>query len=239
MAGNDWETAKLVRITHSQVEADVEDEWNVWYNSEHVPALVAVPGYVGCRRFRRLDEPHKFLSVFDLSDPDAIRTEEYRKAAGNGVYAAKVTSFGPAKTGISYEETFRMTSAEAASGAKAKQRVDGSGPDWPTSRYIRLVHSLVEADVEEEWNEWYNRVHVPALLNVPGYDGCRRFRRIDEPHAYISVFDMSEPDAIHSEEFKRAAGNGIYSEKVRSNGPAAHGITYEETFRLTKAEATG
>jgi hypothetical protein len=36
------------------IAPEVEDEFNEWYNVDHVPKLAAVPGVHGARRYRKL-----------------------------------------------------------------------------------------------------------------------------------------------------------------------------------------
>jgi hypothetical protein len=51
-------------------EKDV-DELNRWYDEEHGPEKLAMPGYAGLRRFRAADGSASFLAIYELSDPDA------------------------------------------------------------------------------------------------------------------------------------------------------------------------
>src|SRR5262249_10897467 len=69
-------------ILHVMMESDpsCEDDFNRWYNAEHVPALVGAPGVLGGRRFLKVasgalggagDEPessYPYLAVYELED---------------------------------------------------------------------------------------------------------------------------------------------------------------------------
>ena len=62
-------------VTVEVAEEDV-DELNRWYEEEHRPEKLSLPGYVGLRRFRASDGGPKFLAIYELEYPDA--------AAGGG-----------------------------------------------------------------------------------------------------------------------------------------------------------
>ena len=43
------------------------DEFNAWYDTEHVPNIVAVEGYENCRRFVDADDDCSFLALYDVT----------------------------------------------------------------------------------------------------------------------------------------------------------------------------
>jgi hypothetical protein len=78
--------AQFVAIGDSPPEH--EDEFNRWYDEEHIPMLSRVPGVLRARRFFDPDGKPRYVALYDLADesvtqhPDwqaAIRTEWARK----------------------------------------------------------------------------------------------------------------------------------------------------------------
>jgi hypothetical protein len=68
-----------------------EDEYNDWYTNTHIPDMLAGPGFVAARRFRRVDQAATpdhlpaYLAIYeleadDLAEPLAARQE--RRAQG-------------------------------------------------------------------------------------------------------------------------------------------------------------
>ena len=51
-------------------EEDAE-ELNRWYEEEHRPEKMALPGYVGMRRFRAFEGAPSFLAIYELTEPEA------------------------------------------------------------------------------------------------------------------------------------------------------------------------
>jgi len=55
---------------------------------------------------------------------------------------------------------------------------------------------------ESEYNDWYNRQHIPDVLNVPGFVGAQRFRLADaqmsrdgnRTHKYLAVYEIETDD---------------------------------------------
>ncbi len=70
-----------VLLVGLRVPLERDEEFNVWYNTEHLPFLAAVPGVLRARRFAAVDDPKKYLAVYELSDPDVTQSEAFQKAA--------------------------------------------------------------------------------------------------------------------------------------------------------------
>ncbi|MGE2832803.1 hypothetical protein [Mycobacterium sp. SMC-4] len=57
-----------------EVNGRDHDEFNDWYNTEHIEFIKTVDGYLNCRRFQCLEVPTKFLALYDvvsLADSEA------------------------------------------------------------------------------------------------------------------------------------------------------------------------
>ena len=66
-----YEKRKAVLVVHVEIdEADV-DELNRWYEEEHRPDKMALPGYASLRRFRAFDGAPHFLAIYELDYPEA------------------------------------------------------------------------------------------------------------------------------------------------------------------------
>jgi hypothetical protein len=56
-----------------------EEEFNRWYTEEHFPAISSFWGVTEGRRFRSIDNPHKYLAYYELKSPDVLNTPDYEK----------------------------------------------------------------------------------------------------------------------------------------------------------------
>lgn len=58
-----------------------EEDFNRWYNEEHIPALSAVPGCILARRFVSTNGcAQKYLALYHLESPDVVKTQAWAKA---------------------------------------------------------------------------------------------------------------------------------------------------------------
>jgi hypothetical protein len=71
-----------------------EEEFNAWYDTEHIPERVAVPGFETGIRFVCIDGAPKYLAMYDLVKPDVLDSPEYDRVAGDksGPWTKRVTS---------------------------------------------------------------------------------------------------------------------------------------------------
>jgi hypothetical protein len=84
--------ADFVFIVGHEVPRNRHQEFNAWYNTEHIPALLAIPGFQSVRRFR-LDRRKippmtnkggtlsTYLTLWDIGDEKALESDDFRKAS--------------------------------------------------------------------------------------------------------------------------------------------------------------
>ena len=71
-----------------------EDEFNAWYDNEHVPERIAVPGFETGLRFVCIDGAPKYLAMYDLAKPEVLDSPAYLAVAGDrsSPWTKRVTS---------------------------------------------------------------------------------------------------------------------------------------------------
>lgn len=66
---------------HYVVETDIskaaEDEFNAWYDTEHLPGLARVPGTVSAKRFMRLSSLPRYIACYELLSPSVMESREW------------------------------------------------------------------------------------------------------------------------------------------------------------------
>ena len=79
-------SAGAVPAFHYVVETDAADGWQaemfLWYETEHLPRLAAVPGCVRARRFLNLDRGPYSLACYDLVAPAVTASMEWLAVRG-------------------------------------------------------------------------------------------------------------------------------------------------------------
>ena len=59
------------------IDPEHEAEFNEWYEKEHVPERLAVPGFISGRRFRAVEGAPKYLALYELENADVVKSDAY------------------------------------------------------------------------------------------------------------------------------------------------------------------
>ena len=89
--------------------------------------------------------------------------------------------------------------------------------EFPTCLFIVTVE--VDAEIEADWNRWYDEVHLPDVLACPGVLHGRRYvssgeatewqrgeRRASARKTYTTVYELSGPEAVRTPELLAIRG---------------------------------
>jgi hypothetical protein len=97
---------------------------------------------------------------------------------------------------------------------------------------------------EQEYNEWYQNVHLPDLLSVPGYISAQRFRLSrthtvlngEVPFPYLAIYNIETDDIDEVlAGMKRLKGKIVVSDAL--DLPASSAMIYEEYGSLVERKA--
>lgn len=140
-------------------EADFED----WYETEHIPVRMEIPGFSHALRYRTDADPWH-LAVYFLDDMAALETPRYKAL----------------KSDPSERTARTLGNVTGFTRYIADQISDTAEPGAP-SALTGTGHVLftVAFDVPEQdradFEGWYEEEHVPLLMKVPGWLRVRRF----------------------------------------------------------------
>ncbi|WP_419897811.1 hypothetical protein [Roseomonas sp. USHLN139] len=71
-----------LHIVRVDVDPAQEAEFNRWYEAEHIPALLACPGWLSARRFTVEDGGPRHAAVYEIAGPWVYDTPEFQAAKG-------------------------------------------------------------------------------------------------------------------------------------------------------------
>ena len=77
------EGAGALLLNAMNVTPEAEDDFNAWYDEEHLPALAAVPGTIAARRYVSGPDPegtHRYVALYHLQSADVTRSAEWKAA---------------------------------------------------------------------------------------------------------------------------------------------------------------
>jgi hypothetical protein len=160
-----------------------EEEFNAWYNTEHIAQITSIPGFINGRRYMALEGIPKYLALYELHDETVTAGGEFQHVLANPTpWSARMRSFyGSNRIRTTYRLLF------TAGEAPAKD-----------SPYLYLVKTDIPTDIEQDFNEWYNKEHVPVLASVPGCFRARRFLAVDDQPKYMAVYELENLEVIKS-----------------------------------------
>jgi antibiotic biosynthesis monooxygenase (ABM) superfamily enzyme len=187
----------LLLLVQANVAAEHEYDFNAWYY-HHVPALLEIPGYRWGRRYQGVLGDTKYLALYEIEDaaflehligPDADK----RHPTANAEFAK-----------------FEQLQGVSDVRINIYQQLSGSHLGNPfLNDDLPLSAVMVDCAVPEkeaEFNAWYDRSHVPNLVQIPGYASGARFQLLDHPALewlgmgpkYLALYEFDSLDCLPS-----------------------------------------
>jgi len=77
------EGAGALLLNAMNVAPEAEDDFNAWYDEEHLHALAGVPGTMAARRYRSSETnagTHRYVAIYHLASPDVARSAAWNAA---------------------------------------------------------------------------------------------------------------------------------------------------------------
>lgn len=110
MTDDTFPPGPVLMVVEATVEPDREQEFNRWYDEEHLPQCVGCPGFIRGARYRSTDDQGpKYLAVYLLEDESAIESPEL----------AAIRGFGRLDPYVTYERRLYRPIADYKKGAAA------------------------------------------------------------------------------------------------------------------------
>lgn len=167
-------------LTLTEPPVAMTEEFNAWYDSEHMAERLSIPGFLSARRWERECPPGegRYLATYELTSPAVLESPGYLAHVGDNQTPWSKRCLG-------HTTVFRRWACE--------QIVPGNRAPDERAGAVFLACGDVPAEHEEEFNRWYDIEHLPLLLQVPGVLGARRFRASSGSPRYIALYDLADP----------------------------------------------
>jgi hypothetical protein len=166
-----------------------EDEFHDWYDTEHLPERERVPGFLTCERWIGADDRKVSVATYDLETVGVLRTPAYLAIGGENLspWSKRITA--------RVERLMRFEGEQILPGLLLPPAGAGG---------LLLNAMNVVPEFEAEFNEWYDKEHIPALAAVPGVLSARRFRGTSGNRKYVALYHLDGPEVQESAEWKKA-----------------------------------
>lgn len=183
---------KAVLFSEMTPDAGWEGEFNDWYDDEHIPLRMDVPGFVGAQRYRR--DALDYLAVYDMESTATLTTDAYKAVKDH-----------PS------ELTARMLRDVSNFSRYIGHPISFAGQSGGDSFLKAPVLYPVFFDVPEgrlrDFDDWYDQDHVPLLMECPEWLAVRRFHlESADPGKFtrLALHYLADNSALDSEARNRA-----------------------------------
>ena len=185
------------------VPAEVDAEWNEWYDKVHTQDRMDKPHFLSARRYRVPAGETRWFLFYELSSVDAMTSPEYLALRDRETSRppGSLERLGPSLPGFErgvYEQIY--------------------GPQWPAAAIEAPVVYVAGHDpqpgAEAAFNAWYEGAHARAPAGIPGVLALRRFRLTSAPMTaqsgkkttrpqYVAAYYLAAEAVAQSDAFKR------------------------------------
>jgi hypothetical protein len=178
-----------------------DDDFNAWYDEEHVPLRMGVPGFLNGRRFRAAPLPAPQTSQDSSSHPRYVAVYDLESVAV--LDSTPYTRLIPER---SQRERDMLASIPYNDRRVGELVLDC--PEWTRDApYLLVVCMTPPAGGEDDFVDWYREEHIPMLLNVPGWRRVRLFRQVDgNGPAFLALHELESPDVFDQPTYAAAIG---------------------------------
>lgn len=194
-AGGTATAALIVTLNYSNVALD---ELNDWYDTEHIPQRLALPGFVRAERWMTGGDQPVSIVLYEIESLGVLTGEHYR-----GVTGANLSPWSKRILPKCHRDRF-----------EADLTLHRARPGVESAEGLLLVGMNVEPDAEEEFDRWYTEEHVPSLYEVPGVLSARRYRAAAGAQKHLAMYHLTHPDVQASPAWATAI-NTPWASRVR------------------------
>jgi len=215
-------TGLLVVMT--DVPAELEDEFNRWYNEEHLGEILALPGVLNAARYVAVKGEPKHLACYELESPEVWDGETGQTYLANpSPWSQRIS---PSRIGTNYfRAVYRVI-------YPAQVPTSMAGADM--APVLQVGRMGIPAAYEDEFNDWYNTVYVPNYCKVPGVIQVRRLKATSGEPTYGVMYEFEHEKVSESPQWEAARDANPWSDRIRpkmQHAPGSPGV-YKKLFQL-------
>ncbi|KAG5642177.1 hypothetical protein DXG03_003440 [Asterophora parasitica] len=208
-------------FVYGECGSDVtEEEFNDWYDNEHAPARLALPGISTGFRYKAPDgTTPSWLAIYDTTTPEYLQKDAYKSLSINASEREK--SIVSRLAILNRRIYTRIATLE-------KPGFDAAA-DLPAKALLVTGRQPASPEGEEDLNRWYTEEHFVLLAKVPGFLRARRYKLVSQielagkadvnppsvAYPYLAVYEFDH-EAFRDDPAFKAAVSTAWTAKVNS-----------------------
>ncbi|MFQ6029372.1 MAG: hypothetical protein ACE5Q6_17995 [Dehalococcoidia bacterium] len=178
-------------MVYADVPEEFEEEFNRWYDEEHIPERLAIAGVLNAARYIAVQGGPKYLACYELAESQAWYTDAWQYHLENPTEWSKQMS--PSVVGQNYiRNLYSLVYPSDVSEETAQAEMAPA---------LLVGRMSVPEELEDRFNLVYNRERMPLYYSIPGYIRGRRFAAVMGEPKYITVHECESPQVAESPEW--------------------------------------
>lgn len=171
------------------------EEFDAWYNTEHIPERLRIKGFINAVRWVGADNPRISLAIYDLESLDVLTKPEYR--------AVSPENFSP------WSKRILLGKCERLCRFNCVQTAPGDQVAPPEGTGLFLFATNTAPAVDAAFVRWFEGEHLTRTAAIPGVLCARAFRTPgnapgSSSHRYVATFHTATPEVCGSEAWTAA-----------------------------------
>ena len=209
-------------IVWVDIPAEKEDDFNHWYNEEHLAELLSVPGVLSAARYEATSSGPKHMAVYELENSAVVETDAFKNRPRTE-WGQRVS---PSIIGTNFmNNVYEMIHPTGLTDEIANSDMAAA---------LQIGRMDVPESNDAEWNEWYSTVYVPNYEKVPGCTRGRRWKAVRGAPSYATVYEFEDNNVSQTAEWLRQ--RDIHPDNQRMRDVMAHAAgspgIWKKTFQL-------
>ena len=211
-------------MVYTDVAPEHEDEFNRWYNEEHIPERLSIPGVLNAARYSAVQGGPKYLACYELAAPETWHSDAWQHWLKKPTEWSRRMS--PSVIGAGYiRNLYRLIYPDNVSEETAQAEM---------APVMLVGRMAVPAQLEAKFNQAYNTERLPRCYDVPGYIRGRRFEATKGEPRYTTLHEMQSLQVSESSEWEawRTTETPVWTGTVRpqmTHVPGSPGV-YRRIF---------
>ena len=166
-----------------------DEEFNAWYDSQHLPQLLALPGVLDAARYVAVKGGPKYLAAYEIESVDTVLGPAWQ----NRPKPPWDSRMSPSVIGKNYARIL----GEQIFPSSIENSERGMAP------VLQIGRMSIPEEIDPEWNAWYNGEYIPGFRTVPGVLYARRYRVVDGDVRYTTVYEFEHEQVPETAEWNQ------------------------------------
>jgi hypothetical protein len=89
------------------------------------------------------------------------------------------------------------------------------------NEWLMVVDLEVDKAIVDDWNRWYDEVHLPEIVECPGFVRGTRYiaamcdEGAEDKERHLTIYELTEPEAFESDTLRARRGLGEFGDHVK------------------------